>query len=68
MFNVLHARGDSECSGDGRQNTNRGLNHKLPYFLVLHNDLVFDFTLIDFFTLIFYCRTDNADDTDIFLT
>ena len=50
MFNVScsHARGNTECSCDGRQNTNRGLNHELPYFLVLHNDLVFDFTLIDY--------------------
>ena len=48
MFNVSHARGNTECSGNCRQNTNRGLNHELPYFLVLHNDLVFDFTPIDY--------------------
>ena len=40
-FCRLHAAGHAECSGNCRQNTNRGLNHELPYFLVLHNDLVF---------------------------
>ena len=33
-----HARGNAECSGNRRQNTNCCLNHELPNFLFLfHN-------------------------------
>ena len=68
MFNVLHARGHSQCRCNGRQHTNGCLNREFPKCLVLHNDLVFDFTLIDFFTLIFFLTTDFTDFTDFFST